>query len=74
MLKGKKKIQKSSKNQDELNNLQNEIKNSIKNLYLKDKKNKKTINDYANLIKKIKKEYTQHQKESNQLNIEIHKY
>ena len=74
MLKVKKKIQKSSTNQDKLNNLKNEIKNSVKNLYLKDQKNKKTINDYANLIMKIRNEYAQLQKGNNQLNIKIQKY
>ena len=41
MLKVKKKIQPKTKKDDELIKLQNEIKNSIKNLYIKDQKNKK---------------------------------
>ena len=71
MLKVKKKIQNpKSQNNDELTDLQNQIKNSIKNLFIKDKKNKKTINDYADLITKIRNEYVQLQKENNQLKIE----
>ena len=45
----------------------------MKNSYLKDQKNKKIRNDYANLITKIRNEYAQLQKEKNQLEIEIHK-
>ena len=75
MLKVKKKIQNpKSQNNDELTDLQNQIKNSIKNLFIKDQKNKKTINDYADLITKIRKEYAQLQKENNQLKIELQKY
>ena len=53
MLKVKKKIQNTkSLNNDELTDLQNQIKNSIKNLYIKDKKNQKT-SDYVDLITKM---------------------
>ena len=41
MLKVKEKIQPKTQKNDELINLQNEIKDSIKNLYVKDQKNKK---------------------------------
>ena len=69
MLKVKKKIQNpKSQNNDELTDLQNQIKNSIKNLFIKDQKNKKTINGYADVITKIRNEYAQLQKENNQLN------
>ena len=44
-------------NKSELKELQNEIKNSIKSLWIKDKENTKTINDYAGVINKIKEEY-----------------
>ena len=75
MLKVKKKIQNpKSQNNDELTDLQNQIKNSIKNLFIKDQKNKKTINGYADLITKIRNEYVQLQKENNQLKIELQKY
>ena len=73
MLKVKKKIQ-NPKNQNGLTGLQNEIKNSVKNLYFKDQKNKKTINEYADILAKIRNEYAQLQKENNQLRIEIQKY
>ena len=73
MLKVKKKIQ-NPKNQNGLTDLQNEIKNSVKNLYFKDQKNKKTINEYADILAKIRNEYAQLQKENNQLRIEIQKY
>ena len=75
MLKVKKKIQNpKSQNNDELTDLQNQIKNSIKNLFIKDQKNKKTINGYADLITKIRNEYAQLQKQNNQLKIELQKY
>ena len=58
MLKVKKKIQNpKSQNNDELTDLQNQIENLIKNLFIKNKKNKKTINGYADLITKIRTEY-----------------
>ena len=63
MLKVKKKIQNpKSQNNDELTDLQNQTKNLIKNLFVKDKKNKNTINDYADLLTKIRNEYAQLQK------------
>ena len=75
MLKVKKKIQNpKSKANDKLTNLQNEIKNSIKNLYIKDQKNTKIINEYADLITKIRKEFAQLRKENDQLRIECRKY
>ena len=60
MLKVKKKNNQNPKNksQDEdLTQLQNKIKNSIKNLCISDQKNKKTINEYAELLTKIRNEY-----------------
>ena len=75
MLKVKKKIQNpKSKASNKLTNLQNEIKNSIKNLYIKDQKNTKIINEYADLITKIRKEFAQLRKENDQLRIECQKY
>ena len=75
MLKVKKKVQNpKSKANDKLTNLQNEIKNSIKNLYIKDQKNTKIINEYADLITKIRKEFAQLRKENDQLRIECQKY
>ena len=54
--------------------LQNEIKNSINNLYISDQKKKKAINEYAELLAKIRNAYAKLQKENNQLKIELHKY
>ena len=64
-----------NKNQDDnLTELQNDIKNSIKNLYISDQKKKKTINEYAELLTKIKIEYAKLQKENNKLKIALRKY
>ena len=53
MLKIKKKIQDpKNKSQDEdLTQIHNEIKNSIKNLHISNQKKKKTINEYVELQK-----------------------
>ena len=45
------------KNKDEIAELQNDIKNSIKTMYIQNKKDSQTINQYANMINKIKEEY-----------------
>ena len=49
-----KKIPTTKKNQNEEVQLHDEIKNSIKNLYLSYHKNKKRVNDYAQLLTKIR--------------------
>ena len=57
MFKVKKKIHKNviNKNQeDDITKIQNELKNSIKNLYIKDQEKKKTIDEYAQLTTKIR--------------------
>ena len=64
---------KVKKKNDELIHLQNEIIDSIKNLYIKDQKNKETINEYGDLLTKIRNEYAQIQLENNQLRMEIQK-
>ena len=76
MLKVKKTIRnpKNKNEDDNLTELQNNIKNSIKNLYISYQKKKKTINEYAELLTKIRNEYENLQKENNELNIELHKY
>ena len=77
MLKVKKKISKKAVNkdqEDDITKIQNELKNSLKNLYLNDQKKKKTIDEYAQLTTKIREEYAKLQQENNQLNIELHKY
>ena len=76
MLKVKKKIHKNiiNKNQeDDITKIQNELKNSIKNLYINDQKKKKTIDEYAQLTTKIREEYAKLQQENNQLKIELQK-
>ena len=40
----------------------------------KKKKEKKTINEYAELVSKIRNEYAQLQRENNELKIELQKY
>ena len=76
MLKVKKTIRnpKNKSQDDNLTELQNDIKNSIKKLYISDQKKKKTINEYVELLTKIRNEYAKSQKENNELKIEIHKY
>ena len=76
MLKVKKKIHRNvNKNQeDDITKIQNELKNSIKNLYINDQKKKKTIDEYAQLTTKIREEYAKLQQENNQLKIELQKY
>ena len=48
---------KNKSQDDNLTELQNDIKNSIKNLYISDQKNKQRINEYAELLTKIRNEY-----------------
>ena len=76
MLKVKKnhKNHKNKAQEDDITQLQNDIKNSIKNLYISDQKNEKTINDYAELLTKIRNEYVKLQQECSQLKIQFQKY
>ena len=76
MLKVKKKIHRNvNKNrEDDITKIQNELKNSIKNLYINDQKKKKAIGEYAQLTRKIREEYAKLQQEKNQLKIELQKY
>ena len=77
MLKVKKKIHKTnySKNQeDDISKIQNDLKNSIKNLYIGDQNKKKTIDEYAQVTTKIRGEYAKLQQENIQFKIELHKY
>ena len=58
MLKGKKTIytpQNRQKNQ--ISQIQNDLKNSIKNLFLDNKKKDKIINDNSALIDRMRREY-----------------
>ena len=58
------KVKKTIRN---LTESQNDIKNSTKNLYISDQKKKKTINEYAELLTKIRNEYAKLPKENNEL-------
>ena len=71
----KKKIRKTNKTNedDEIVKIQNYLKNSIKTLFISDKK-KKAIDEYAQLTTKIREEHAKLQQENNQLKIELHKY
>ena len=76
MLKVKKKIpstKNKNKNED-VTQLHEEIKNSIKNLYLSDQKKKKTINEYIEILSKIRNEYALSQKENNQFKVQLQKH
>ena len=67
MLKIKKPILFSLKttfDEDEYNKNQNEIKNSIKQLYIGNQNKKKTIDDYAQLVTHIREEYANLQKKT----------
>ena len=56
MLKVKKPVQ-SHNSKNEIEEWQNDTKNSIKNLYIKNQKDSKTINQYSDASQKIKNEY-----------------
>ena len=53
---------------------QNDLKNSIKDLYLSNKKKDKTINGYSALIDKIRREYSELYKENQNLKLAIQNY
>ena len=42
---------------NQISQMQNDLKNSMKNLYLDNKKKDKTINDHSALVDKIRREY-----------------
>ena len=75
MLKVKKPIQQkiNNNNQDEYLKNQNDLKNSIKNLYIGNQNKKKTIDEYAQLTTQIREEYAKLQNENNQLKKHIRK-
>ena len=73
MLKVKKQIQRKNKNNDESEQLKNDLKNSIKNLYISNQTKKKTIDEYAQLTTQIREEYAKLQKENNNVQIELEK-
>ena len=68
MLKVKKQIQqKINNNQEDYLKNQNYLKNSIKNLYIRNQNKKKTIDEFAQLTTQIREEYAKLQNENNQL-------
>ena len=76
MLKVKKQIQWkiNSNNQDDYLKNQNNLKNSIKNLYIGNQNKKKVIDEYAQLTAQIREEYAKLQNENNQLKSALEKY
>ena len=54
--------------------MQTKIKNFIKNLCISDQKKKKTIDEYIQLLTRIREEYVKLQQENKQLKIEMQKY
>ena len=57
-----------------LQNFDQYNKNSIRNLYISDQKKKKTIDEYVQLLTKVREEYAKLQQENNQPKIEMQKY
>lgn len=52
---------------DEISKIQEDLKASIKNLYLSDQKKGKTIDNYVQLTTKTTEEYAKIQQENNQI-------
>ena len=72
MLKMKRTI--NSKNStDEINQWENEIKNSIKKMYLQNKSDNKLIEQYQQAFETIKQEYALIYKENEELKKELNK-
>ena len=57
-----------------LQNFDQYNKNSIRNLYISDQKKKRTIDEYVQLLTKVREEYAKLQQENNQPKIEMQKY
>ena len=76
MLKVKKQIPRKINNsdQDEQIKNQNDLKNSIKNLFIGNQKKKKIIDEYRQLTTQIREEYAKLQNENNQLKSTLEKY
>ena len=76
MLKVKKQIQwkTNSNNQDDYLKNQNDLKNSIKNLYIGNQNKRKTIDEYAQLTTQIRDEYAKLQNENSQFRSTLEKY
>ena len=76
MLKVTKKFIKKPKNiqDDEHLKNQNNLKNSIKNLFISNQSKKKTIGEYAQLTTQIRDKYSKLQSENKKLKYELEKY
>ena len=76
MLKVKKQIHRkiNSNNQDKYIKNQNDLKDSIKKLYIGNQNKKKIIDEYAQLTTQIREEYAKLQNENNQLKSTLEKY
>ena len=76
MLRVKKKIHKKVINNDQNKQIknQNDLKNSIKNLYIGNQNKKKTLDEYAQLTTQIREEYAKLQRENNELKFALEKY
>ena len=76
MLKVKKTVRnpKNKIQNNDLTELQNNIKNSIKNLYISNQEKEKTINEYAELLTKIRNKYAKLRKENHEIKTELHKH
>ena len=64
----------TSNNEEEYLKNQNEIKNSIKNLYIGNQSKKKTINEYAQLVTEVHEEYAKLQNKCRNLEETLQKY
>ena len=75
MLKVKKQIHQktNSNNQDEYIKYQNDLKDSIKKIYIGNQNKKKIIDEYAQLITQIREKYAKLQNENNQLKSTLEK-
>ena len=60
--------------EDEYNKNQNEIKNSIKKLYIENQNKKKTIDEYEQLVTQIREEYAKLQNKCVELENTLQKY
>ena len=61
---------KNNKHETEIN----EIKSAIKNMFLTNQKNKKRLNDYSQLVTKIRNEYNILAKENQALKTQLEQY
>ena len=60
-----------NRQKNQISQMQNDLANSIKNLYLDNKKKDKTINDHSALVDKIRRECSELYKENQKLKLAI---